>query len=148
VGVGVGVGVGVRVEVGVDVGVGVEVRVGMRVGVSVGVLVRVGAGIEVEVGARVEVKAAVKVGLGVAVGGSVAVGDGVLACLRQPETTQAKASATAMTLQTEPEYDIESGGFTECGTVDSVNPLDSLSYPRGKPPHSHLTTLSSKTTIL
>lgn len=60
----------------------------------------------------------------------------------------AKVSKTAMILQTEPKYDSEFRGFTECGVVDSVNPPNSLSYPRGQLPHSHLTTFNIKTTIL
>ena len=75
-------GVGVEVEVGVGEGVGVRV-----VGMGVGSKVRVGL--------------TVKVGRGVAVGTSVAVGRGVFPCLRQPKTPQAKASETAVILQTD-----------------------------------------------
>ena len=143
-GVGVSVGVGVRVEVGVGVTVGVcvgvEVGVAVGVHVGIGVHVEVGVGVGMRVAVRVGVKVRVRTGPGVAVGSGIAVGDGVLAGLRQPMTTQAKANEIAMIFQ----YDSEFRGFTEFGAVNSVNPFNSLSYR----PNSHLTTPNKKITIL
>jgi len=62
--------------------------------------VGVGVGVGVDVGVRVGVKVTVRVAPDVAVSDGVDVGDGVLAGLRQPRTVQAKASETAMILQT------------------------------------------------
>ncbi|MBC8248575.1 MAG: hypothetical protein H8E90_02755 [Anaerolineales bacterium] len=45
---------------------------------------------------------------------------------------------------TVPKYDIEFRGLTESGVVNSMNPLNSLSYL----PNSHLATLNRKTTGL
>ena len=61
----------------------------MGVGVEVGVKVAVRVGVRVAVGVDVDV----------AVGTGVAVGNGVLACLRQPMTVQAKANEIAMIFQ-------------------------------------------------
>jgi hypothetical protein len=44
---------------------------------------------------------------------------------------------------TVPQYDIEFRGFTEFGVVNSVNPLNSLSYLR----NSHPATLNRETTL-